>query len=144
MRIRNLFDPGSGIEKFGSGINILDPEHCPLVITFNPALEPGQPGGKFLDRVLLEDGQIQAEQTGVGRVVRHPQLNTLLSPAPNSNKVTALVCSVPDPNPDPDPPHPRVFLQPGSGSTSLRYGSGSRSFYHHAKIIRKILNPTIL
>ncbi len=36
----------------------------------------------------------------------------------------------------------------GSGSTSHRYGSGSGSgsgsFYHHAKIIRKILNPTIL
>ncbi len=25
MRILDLFDPGSGIEKFGSGINILDP-----------------------------------------------------------------------------------------------------------------------
>jgi hypothetical protein len=35
--------------------------------------------------------------------------------------------------PDPDPPDPRVFLPPGSGS-----------FYHHAKLIRKILNPTIL
>jgi hypothetical protein len=45
-------------------------------------------------------------------------------------------------------PHPRVFWPPGSGSTSQRYGSrsgsGSGSFYHHAKIIRKILNPTIL
>jgi hypothetical protein len=44
MRIRNLFDPGlgsgiqdgkirfqdlgSGMEKFGSGINIPDPQHC--------------------------------------------------------------------------------------------------------------------
>jgi hypothetical protein len=37
--------------------------------------------------------------------------------------------SVPDPNPD-----PHVFLPPGSGSGS---------FYHHAKIIRKTLNPTI-
>jgi hypothetical protein len=26
--IRNLFDPGSGMEKFGSGINIPDPQHC--------------------------------------------------------------------------------------------------------------------
>jgi hypothetical protein len=33
------------------------------------------------------------------------------------------------------------FLPPGSGQ---RYGSGSGSFYHHAKIIRKTLNPTIL
>jgi hypothetical protein len=46
---------------------------------------------------------------------------------------------------DPDP-DPRFFWPPGSGSTSQRYGSGSgsRSFYHHAKLIRKILNPTIL
>jgi hypothetical protein len=47
--------------------------------------------------------------------------------------------SVPDPNPD--PPDPRVFWPPGSESTSHMYGSGSGSFYHHAKIIRKILNP---
>jgi hypothetical protein len=38
--------------------------------------------------------------------------------------------SVLDPNPEQDP---RVFWPPGSGS-----------FYHHAKVIRKILNPTIL
>ncbi len=50
----------------------------------------------------------------------------------------------------PDPPDPRVFWPPGSESTSQRYGSGSGSgsglgsFYHYAKIIRKILNPTIL
>jgi hypothetical protein len=36
--------------------------------------------------------------------------------------------------PDPDP---QVFGPPGSGSTSQRYGSGSGSFYHHAKIVRK-------
>ena len=50
-------------------------------------------------------------------------------------------CSVadldPDPNPDPDSPDPRVFGPPGSGSISQRYGSGSRSFYHQAKIVRK-------
>ncbi len=28
--IKNLFDPGSGMEKFGSGINILDPQHWGL------------------------------------------------------------------------------------------------------------------
>ena len=54
--------------------------------------------------------------------------------------------SVPDPNPD--TPDPRVFWPPVSGSNSQRYGSGSGSgsgsFYHHAKIIRKILNPSIL
>jgi hypothetical protein len=38
--------------------------------------------------------------------------------------------------PDPDP---HVFGPPGSGSTSQRYGSGSGSFYHHAKIVRKTL-----
>jgi hypothetical protein len=43
---------------------------------------------------------------------------------------------------DPDPPDPHVFGSPGSGSTSERYGSGS--FYHHAKIVRKTLIPTIL
>ncbi len=45
---------------------------------------------------------------------------------------------------DPDPPDPRVFGPPGS--TSQRYGSGSGSFYHHAKIVqvRKTLIPTIL
>jgi hypothetical protein len=51
---------------------------------------------------------------------------------------------------DPDPPDPRVFGPPwsGSGSTSQRYGSGScsgsGSFYHHAKLVRKTLIPTIL
>jgi hypothetical protein len=38
--------------------------------------------------------------------------------------------SVADPDPD-----PLVFWPPGSGSTSQRYGSGSGSFYHHAKIV---------
>jgi hypothetical protein len=48
-------------------------------------------------------------------------------------------------DPDPDPPDPHVFGPPvsGSGSTSQRYGSGSGSFYHHAKIVRKALIPTI-
>ncbi len=49
---------------------------------------------------------------------------------------------------DPDPLDPHVFWPPGSRSTCQRYGSGStsgsRSFYHHTKTIRKILNPTIL
>jgi hypothetical protein len=40
----------------------------------------------------------------------------------------------PDPNPDPDQPDPHVYGPPGSGSGS---------FYHHAKIIRKTLIPTI-
>jgi hypothetical protein len=45
--------------------------------------------------------------------------------------------SVADPDPD-----PYVFGPPESGSTSQSYGSGS--FYHHAKIVRKTLIPTIL
>jgi hypothetical protein len=36
---------------------------------------------------------------------------------------------------DPDPSDPHVFGPPGSGSISQRYGSGSGSFYHHAKIV---------
>jgi hypothetical protein len=62
--------------------------------------------------------------------------------------------SVADPDPDLDPPDPHVFgpSRSGSGSTSQRYGSGpgscsgygSGSFYHHAKIVRKTLIPTIL
>ncbi len=38
---------------------------------------------------------------------------------------------------DPDPSDPYVFGPPGSGSSSQRYGSGSRSFYHHTKIVKK-------
>jgi hypothetical protein len=43
--------------------------------------------------------------------------------------------SVADPDPNPDPPDPHVFGPPGSGSGS---------FYQHAKIVRKTLIPTIL
>ncbi len=45
--------------------------------------------------------------------------------------------------PDPDP---HVFGLPGSGSTSLtqRYGSGSGSFCHQAKIVIKTWIPTVL
>jgi hypothetical protein len=47
---------------------------------------------------------------------------------------------------DPDPPDPHVFGPPGSGSISQRYGSGSGSgsFYHQAKKIKKTLIPTAL
>jgi hypothetical protein len=57
---------------------------------------------------------------------------------------SGLLCSVVDPDPDPDLPDPHVFGPPGSGSTSQRYGSGSGSLYHHAKIVRKTVIPTIL
>ena len=47
---------------------------------------------------------------------------------------------------DPDPKGPYVFVPPGSasGSISQRYRSGSESFYHHVKIVRKTLIPTVL
>jgi hypothetical protein len=44
----------------------------------------------------------------------------------------------------PDPRDPHAFGPPGSGSISERYGSGSGSFYQHAKIVRKTLIPTAL
>jgi hypothetical protein len=54
---------------------------------------------------------------------------------------TTMQSSVADSDPNPDPP---VFGPPGSGSTSQRYGSGSRScsgsgsFYHHPKIVKNL------
>ncbi len=54
-----------------------------------------------------------------------------------------VLTSVADPNPDPDPPDPHVFGPPGSGSGSTSQMFGSGSFYHHAKIVRKTLIPTI-
>ncbi len=47
---------------------------------------------------------------------------------------------------DPDPSDPYVFGPPGSGSESIsqRYRYGSGSFYHQAKIVRKIEIPTVL
>ncbi len=59
--------------------------------------------------------------------------------------VSIIVCNrVADPNPDPDPPD--VFKPPGSGfgSISQSYGSGSGSFYHKAKLVRKTLISTVL
>ncbi len=49
--------------------------------------------------------------------------------------------SVPDPNLD---PNTHFLGPPGSGSTSQEYGSGFRSFYHQAKIVRKTLLSTVL
>jgi hypothetical protein len=72
-----------------------------------------------------------------------PYLAGLLGGA--GDHTVCLPGSVADPNPD-----PQVFGPPGSGSISQRYGSGfgsssgSGSFYHHAKIVRKTLIPTIL
>jgi hypothetical protein len=55
-------------------------------------------------------------------------------------------------DPDPDAPDSRVFGPPGSGygPISQRYGSGSdsgsgsRSFYHQAKLVRKTKISTFL
>ncbi len=58
---------------------------------------------------------------------------------PKGGKKHDIFSSVPDPDPNPDP---HVFGPPGSGSTSLRYESGS--FYQQAKIVRKTLIPTVL
>jgi hypothetical protein len=41
-------------------------------------------------------------------------------------------------------PDPHVFGPPGSEFISQRYGSGSGSFYHQAKIVRKTLILTVL
>jgi hypothetical protein len=42
-----------------------------------------------------------------------------------------------------DPLDPYVFGPPGSGSFSQTYGSGSGSFHHKAKIVRKTLIPNV-
>jgi len=41
-------------------------------------------------------------------------------------------------------PDPHVFGPPGIGSVSLRYVSGSGSFYQQAKMVRKTLITTVL
>ncbi len=41
-------------------------------------------------------------------------------------------------------PDPYVFGAPGSGSGSISQRHGSGSFYHQAKIVRKILISTVL
>ena len=53
---------------------------------------------------------------------------------PDSDPLVRGMDPDPDPALDPDPV-PQVFGPPGSGSGS---------FYHHAKIVRKTLIPTIL
>ncbi len=58
--------------------------------------------------------------------------------------VFRVLNSVADPDLNPVPSDPYVFGPPGSGSIRQGHGSGSGSFYHHAKIVRKTLIPTIL
>jgi hypothetical protein len=57
---------------------------------------------------------------------------------------STVAISVADPNPNPDPSDPYFLGPPGfkSGSISQRYGSGSGSLYHQAKLVRKTLIST--
>jgi hypothetical protein len=60
-------------------------------------------------------------------------------------KIESLRSCVADPDPKPDPSDPYVFGPCGSGSRFVsQNGSGSRSFYHQTKIVRKTLIPTVL
>ncbi len=69
------------------------------------------------------------------QIVQYESANFRLKKAGSTTGVKISVA-------DPDPPDPHVFGPPGSGSISQRQVSGS--FYHHAKIVRKTLIPTIL
>ncbi len=89
----------------------------------------------FMKAILFEKGNyykpmLPAISCQLIKITRHVQDVTGLQKS-----------SVADPDPNPEP---HVFGPPGSGSTGQRYGSGSRLFYHHAKIVRKTLIPTIL
>ena len=73
---------------------------------------------------------------------RTPRCGYATRPAPryiarchlnNQDYVLRISCSIPDP----DPPYSHVFGPLRSGSISQRYGSGSGSFYHQAKIVIK-------
>jgi hypothetical protein len=71
----------------------------------------------------MEKSRIRDKHPGAATLLHIPYLITL-------NKIISSVA-------DPDDPH--VFGPPGFGSGSIssqRYGSGS--FYHQAKIVRKI------
>jgi hypothetical protein len=70
-----------------------------------------------------------------------PAVGISARPHSNTNNKSVSTPTVTRSVADPDP-NPHVFGPPGSGSISQRYGSGS--FYHHAKIVRKTLIPTIL
>jgi len=89
---------------------------------------------------------IQEQRAQFGEERRRLELEAEASAAPRSvqkiptfsyhlGETGMIVASVADTD-------PHVFGPPGSGSTSQRHGSGS--FYHHAKIVRKTLIPTIL
>jgi len=85
----------------------------------------------------IDDLSLLLVQAGVAR----DDAETWLSQLQSGELWTSV--ADPDSNPDPDPPDPHVFGPP-SGSISQRYGSGSGSFYHQAKIVRKTVDPTAL
>ncbi len=105
-------------------------------------LSPSKISGKLFENAVREQWYLIISNPN------HDKRHTIRSFCKNY-KYEFVVSSVPDPEPD-----PRLFWPPGSGSGSTIQrcgsksgsgsGSGSGSFYHHAKIIRKILNPTIL
>jgi hypothetical protein len=84
------------------------------------------------------DGQVPVPEDG-GRLLAAGRLHQRQGQLSCRYYLLVLVDSVPDLDPD-----PHVFGPPGSGSISKMYGSGSGSFYNHAKIVRKPLIPTIL
>jgi hypothetical protein len=63
--------------------------------------------------------------------------------APLSHSLLPLNDNIGDPDPHPDPYVFGPFVS-DSGSVSHKYGSGSGSFHHQAKIVRKILIYTVL
>jgi ankyrin repeat-rich membrane spanning protein len=86
-------------------------------------------------RQLDLSGQLPPEDATAGdaRADVERRRKTAVMAARGPAVSSGVQASVPDPNQDTDQPDPRFFGPTGSGS-----------FYHHAKIIRKILNPTIL
>jgi hypothetical protein len=102
-----------------------------------------------LEVLILELGSVDGLASGsvvVGEV-------TTLSYANRSVKNRSVRTSIEEPatnsvpDPDPNPSDPYVFGNPESGSSGLSYGngfdSGSGSFFHQIKIVRKSLIPTV-
>jgi hypothetical protein len=66
---RNLFDPRSRMEKFGSGINIPDPQHWDRnKKCYYAGLLPAHPEVFLLISVLL-DGQIVSQKSGTEKQI---------------------------------------------------------------------------
>ncbi len=138
MNIPDLPDPGPGVKKA--------PEPGSATLVWERVLRRKIPSGKVVfglappsPRSLhgLEVHLLAQPQHLRGYL---PSLAVLLSTRHwkvGPSKVSMVKTSVPDPD-------PQVYGPPGSGSISQRYGSGSGSFYHQAKIVWKTLIPTVL